>query len=132
MGDNTPEHYRMEGFDSIEFVDEVLGDMEAMLGHLQPRDAYCIKDALKYAMRAGKKGDWRDDAYKCADYLVRFRIGMFGNQIDEHRKAADIVEKDFETSYKERFGESVSDTAQKIRRFCSLPSNQEFSKQIGR
>lgn len=62
-------HYEGE-VETIEFIEEVI-----TLMRLKPREAYALGNALKYARRAGRKGDWREDAYKCADYLARFRDG---------------------------------------------------------
>lgn len=97
MSQGMPEHYVDGDFETIDFIEYVLANVSSALdcgyGGLRPRSAYCIKDALKYALRAGKKGPWQEDAYKCADYLVRMMTGSFIGQIMERvSDKCDIVE----------------------------------------
>lgn len=68
-------HYEQAGFETIGFIEEVVS-----FGRFTPFDGYLVGNALKYAQRAGKKGDWEVDAKKCADYLHR---AIYGFWVDE-------------------------------------------------
>lgn len=75
---SCPTHYKTsDDFESIDFVDRVLLELDSSDRRLTPIESYCIMNALKYAIRAGKKGPWTQDAYKCADYLKRALDGRW-------------------------------------------------------
>lgn len=65
------DHYRHGDVETVDFVESVLDQMSFGSQH----DAWLVGNALKYACRAGYKGDWTEDARKCADFLSRYRNG---------------------------------------------------------
>ena len=77
---SCPTHYKTgDDFESIDFIDMVLLELDSSDRRLTPIESYCIMNALKYAIRAGKKGPWTQDAYKCADYIKRAIDGRWLN-----------------------------------------------------
>lgn len=65
------DHYRHGDVETVDFVESVLDRMSFGSQH----EAWLVGNALKYACRAGYKGDWMEDARKCADFLSRYRNG---------------------------------------------------------
>jgi len=55
---NHPSHYQSSNFEVIDIIEDF---------HL----GFCLGNAIKYILRAGKKGDRRDDLKKAIWYLER-------------------------------------------------------------
>ena len=68
----TPEHYRPEDGrpEAIEVIEAVL--RSAGLDYDQ---TFALGNVLKYALRAGRKGDWREDCEKAGSYARRMVEG---------------------------------------------------------
>ena len=72
----TPPHYRVPGFDAMAFVGAVI-DRDA--GLETPSQAWCRANALKYLIRAPRKGG-AEDYRKAMDYMGRIVASMEGRQ----------------------------------------------------
>ena len=60
-----PKHYRVGGIETLDFVKAKLNTMT----YLEPFQAYCIGNAMKYLSRAGHKGEFVEDIEKAIFYL---------------------------------------------------------------
>lgn len=67
-------HYSHGDCEAVEFIEVVLYNLDCVE---HDYEIWHIGNALKYAMRAGYKGDWREDAIKCASYINRFKNGRW-------------------------------------------------------
>jgi hypothetical protein len=69
MTDNiNPSHYRNTKWEAIDVMEDV---MEAVSQNGNPIAAYNIAAALKYLLRAGKKGDTIEQAQKAEWHIKR-------------------------------------------------------------
>jgi hypothetical protein len=66
----NPSHYRNTKWEAIDVMEDVL---EAVSQNGNPAAAYNIAAALKYLLRAGKKGDTMEQAQK-AEWHIRRAI----------------------------------------------------------
>ena len=66
----NPSHYRNTKWEAIDVMEDV---QEAVCESGNPRAAYNIAAALKYLLRAGKKGDTMEQAQK-AEWHIRRAI----------------------------------------------------------
>lgn len=71
VGKVTNLHYKHGECEAVDFIECVLVNLH----DCDNEELWHIGNALKYAMRAGYKGDWLEDAKKCADYINRFKTG---------------------------------------------------------
>lgn len=62
-----PSHY--------EGATEAIDVIEAVVGGLDGRSAYLLGNVIKYAVRAGRKGDAATDLAKAANYAHRLVTG---------------------------------------------------------
>lgn len=72
--DNKNDYYDHGGISSMDFIEQVCAYLSDI-----PYAIPSVSIALKYPLRAGAKPDtyWKDDAYKCANYLCRAITGRF-------------------------------------------------------
>lgn len=68
-----PSHYTDGPLETIEIIEEIVRG-------LRGEDAYCLGNVLKYALRAGKKGDAGKDLAKAANYAYRLCTGRWRQQ----------------------------------------------------
>lgn len=63
-----PAHYTQGEVEVIQIIDEVVAGLNGF-------DAYCLGNVLKYALRAGKKGDLKTDLEKANNYAHKLIYG---------------------------------------------------------
>ena len=68
----NPSHYRNGKWEAIDVMEDVL---DAVSQNGNPRAAYNVAAALKYLLRAGKKGDTREQVLK-AEWHVRRAVNL--------------------------------------------------------
>ena len=68
----NPSHYRNGKWEAIDVMEDVL---DAVSQNGNPRAAYNVAAALKYLLRAGKKGDTREQVMK-AEWHVRRAVNL--------------------------------------------------------
>lgn len=64
---HTPDHYRGE-IEAIEVI-------EGIIGTTGGASAFLLGNVLKYALRAGRKGDAKEDIAKARNYAHRLLTG---------------------------------------------------------
>lgn len=74
MTNITANHYDQNGFETRDLIDAITDHLDMYLTPSQHQDVFNI---VKYISRAGKKGDWRSDAYKAADYICHLMKGEY-------------------------------------------------------
>lgn len=74
MTNITANHYDQNGFETRDLIDKITNHLDM---HLTPSQHQDVFNIVKYISRAGKKGDWRSDAYKAADYLCHLLKGEY-------------------------------------------------------
>ena len=73
----NPSHYRNGKWEAIDVMEDVL---DAVSQNGNPRAAYNVAAALKYLLRAGKKGDTREQVMK-AEWHIRRAVNCL-SQVD--------------------------------------------------
>ena len=68
----NPSHYQNAKWQAIDVMEDV---QEAVCENGNPRAAYNVAAALKYLLRAGKKGDTREQVMK-AEWHVRRAVNL--------------------------------------------------------
>lgn len=68
----NPSHYQNAKWQAIDIMEDVL---DAVSENGNPRAAYNVAAALKYLLRAGKKGDTREQVMK-AEWHVRRAVNL--------------------------------------------------------
>lgn len=71
----NPSHYRNGKWEAIDVMEDVL---DAVSQNGNPRAAYNVAAALKYLLRAGKKGDTREQVMK-AEWHVRRAVNLLSH-----------------------------------------------------
>ena len=70
-----PAHYECGEVEAIQIIEEIVGG-------LRGEAAYCLGNTLKYALRAGRKGDLETDLAKARNYAHRLVYGTWRWQHD--------------------------------------------------
>lgn len=68
-----PAHYTQGDIETIQVIEAIVNGL--------PGDAgYLLGNVLKYALRAGKKGDFNEDVLKGNNYAFRLVTGQWRNE----------------------------------------------------
>ena len=59
-----PSHYNAGKYEVIDIIESILNTLK-----VEPFQAYCLGNSLKYIARAGLKGDFKEDIKKALMYL---------------------------------------------------------------
>lgn len=68
----SPSHYKHGSWEAIEVIESVV---EAVSNNGNPKAAYSVGAALKYLLRAGRKGNTREQAEK-AEWHIRRAVNL--------------------------------------------------------
>jgi len=71
MHDN---HYRKMKIEPIDVIEQILS---ITIGVLENKQRYCVGQAIKYLMRCGAKGSYKEDLEKAMNYLHRALYGTW-------------------------------------------------------
>lgn len=76
---HVPSHYT-DGLpcEAIDIIEAVIGDIH--IAQEGPQVVFCVGNALKYILRAGRKGDTFEDLRKAENYLHRANTGRWSEK----------------------------------------------------